>query len=159
MPTITLPPDQPLVMAFDPGKANGWAMTCLPDLSWFEAGQGTIEEITDVFTAVIMSIGVISRMNSFMLIESFTVAGKPIGSSRTITVASESIGVLQHLARQYGITIVKRMPNDRTIVTIGHLRGRKWYPRGMDHAIQATRHLVSWLLTTHRIRLSIPDDV
>lgn len=157
MAPLVLPPNKPLAMSYDPGKANGWAMTTLPDLDWFAAGEGTIEEVTDVFNAMIIPVDVLNRNRSFMLIEMFTVAGKPVGSSRTITVASESIGVFQHLARLNGLTIVRRQPNDRTIVTIGHLRGRKWYPRGKDHAIQATRHLVSWLLTTQRIRLTIPD--
>lgn len=154
---IVLPPDQPLVMAYDPGKANGWAMTGLPDRQWFQAGEGPIEEVIEITEAVLWSLTEASRKRTIMLIEKFTVAGKPVGSSRTITVASESIGTLKHIGTRYGLTIILRLPNERTLITTGHLRGLGWHPRGKDHAIQAARHLVSYLLTNGFLRVAVGD--
>lgn len=153
MTKLVIPPDRPLVMCYDPGKANGWAMTDFPDRDWFQAGEGPIEEVADITETVIHGISVSSRLKTIMLIEAFTVAGRPVGSSRTITVASEAIGTLRHIAHKHGLKVVMRQPNDRTIVTVGHLRGLDWYPRGKDHATQATRHLVSWLLTNGHVRV------
>lgn len=155
--TITLPPDRPLVMAYDPGKGNGYAMTDVPDRSWYLVGEGPIDDVIEITEAMLWGISERSRRSTVMLIETFTVGSKPVGSSKTITVASESIGVLQHIGHRYGVRVVRRQPNNRILITRGHLRGLGWYPVGQDHAFQAARHLVSYLLSEGILRVAIGD--
>ena len=157
MTTFKMPPDLPLALCYDPGLANGWAMTSLPKREWFQAGEGPIEEVADLTEGVLYALSHASRSKTVMIIEAFTVASRPLGPSRTVTVTSESIGILKRIASKFGIKVSMRQPNERTIITAGHLRGLGWHPRGKDHATQAARHLVSWLLTEGYTRVEIPD--
>lgn len=155
--TIALPPstDHPLLMAFDPGKTVGWSMTDLPDRSWFGSGQTDITGVADIVNTVLQCLTQKARTASVMIIEQFNVAARPVGSSRTVVITAESIGVLRYLAERYGASVELKLPVTRTIVTPQHLKGLGWYRPGNDHANQATRHLVAWLLTHgyHTIRL------
>lgn len=144
-----------LVMAFDPGKSVGYSMTDLPARSWFVAGEADINTVAELTTGVLMSLDEPARRESHMIIERFNVAAQPIGSSRTVVVTAEAIGVMRYLAYQYDVPAELKLPVVRNIITKQHLRGLGWYTTGKRNANQATQHLVAWLLDRGYVSVSL----
>jgi hypothetical protein len=131
------------VLWLDPGKSTGWALLARSDSRWcFCAGQvGDVHALDPL-----MARCVIDHRELWVGWESYVVA--PGGGMRgTAHWALTAIGVLQEMAAsRHGAKVLPAAPAwARIAASPDVLRALGWYPRGMEHAQQAARHLVMWL--------------
>lgn len=141
----SIPTDQSLLIAFDPGPHTGWVITNL-DHSFFLFGE------TDTPSMVPHSLhGLLERMTAFhrsattIIIESFTLTSKP-KDPKYATITLHQIGALKHVASRFGIDPVMHLANVRKMTPTKTLQRAGLWPTGLGHAQSAARHLGAYLI-------------
>lgn len=138
-----------LVVWLDPGLTTGWAELGLG--TKFRCGQGSqmeVGETLDAAAALFMGDMAIGY-------EQYIVTP---GGGRTGTAGPplKVIGMIEWIGYLNGCQMLKPVTSAmRTVTTPDMLKRLGWYRPGMDHAMQAARHLLAWLL---REKLLLPEQ-
>lgn len=127
------------IIAVDPGGTTGWAEWEAGKLTAF--GQGEDWQATTTF--------LLSREPDILVVESFHITTETAKKARSYD-ALYMIGALGYEASLRGIRMAMQAPSMRMFATPKKLEAMGWKPRG-DHAIQATRHLLTFLFDDHII--------
>lgn len=138
-----------IVTWLDPGLTTGWATLALGRK--FESGQGTLTETgeyLDTAAAVFMSDMAIGW-------EQYIVTP---GGGRTGTAEPplKVIGMAEWICYLNGCQRLKPVPSAMRLSSSADMLKRLgWYTPGQDHANQAARHLLAWLM---REKLLTPEQ-
>jgi hypothetical protein len=136
--TVELP--QALIW-LDPGETTGYAILT-PDHQ-FACGQSQGLYATGVWLD-----GTLRRYRAGAHIgwEAYRVLGARSAES---TVGLRVMGVAQWLAMEYGSRILPEVSSEmRTPASPATLKRLGWYEKGMPHAMDASRHLLAYLMRT-----------
>lgn len=124
-------------MWLDPGKVTGYSRLLFGGREpWFNAWEVGPQEMGNLIADQT------ARHGREMILgwEAY------LGSGGTPRHALEVIGVARYFATKHNCVIVERPASSRLICRDEHLRELGWHRPGKEHANQATRHLVAWLL-------------
>lgn len=117
----------------------------------FRCGQGSMTEVgEDLDAAAALFVGDMAIGYEQYIVTS--------GGGRTGTAGPplKVIGMIEWIGYLNGCQMLKSVPSAmRTVVTVDMLKRLGWYKPGMDHAMQATRHLVAWMI---REKLLSPEQ-
>lgn len=141
------------VIWLDPGLHTGWA--ALTDGAEFHSGEGILPEIGELLTAH----GIWHREDMAIGWEQYIVApgGGRAGSPGP---PIEVIGMARWLGFYHHCQMLKPVPSAmRTVVKPEHLKKLGWYRPGKDHANQAARHLLAWMLREKLVPQDMKDTV
>lgn len=138
-----------LVTWLDPGLNTGWATLAL----WnkFESGQGSMTETGEYLDTAATVFG----GDMWIGYEQYIVTP---GGGRTGNAAPplKVIGMVEWICYLNGCHLLKPVPSAmRTVASVDMLKKLGWYRPGMDHANQAARHLLAWLM---REKLLTPEQ-
>lgn len=124
----------------DPGLTTGWATLLHGEV--FDSGQGILPEIGELLE----DYGAIYRDRLALGWEQYIVTS---GGAKGGTAGPplETIGMARWLRYKYEMQILKPVPSAmRTMVTAQMLKRLGWWCPGLDHANDAARHMLAWLL-------------
>jgi hypothetical protein len=136
-------------LAIDPGGTTGIAQ--------YERREGTPVGAVETFDAWSEGnpFAAIDRARlevmeglDVMIVERFTITGATARKTRGgSNQAIEIIGTLRWLAHNAGVPFVEQQPAEaKGFCTDSKLKLIGWYTPGVDHARDATRHLLLWLV-------------
>jgi hypothetical protein len=132
------------VLAIDPGPHVGLAI-------WTDDPSFQAHEVTPAFVydgngeAWVMA-------SDEVVVEDFYISG---ARGREANETIEMIGMLRHTARRHGKKFTTQKPGDAKFATNTKLKHLGWYEvGGSDHARSASRHLLTYLVTTGRLAAS-----
>jgi hypothetical protein len=141
------------VIAFDPGKATGWAR--IQD-GVFASGQGPLWDVMFWFDAI-LEFG--RRPTVFC--EDFIITTATAKKSRQ-TEPLDGIGTIKFLAGKYGLELTMQPPaKAKSFATDDKLKRLDWYtPTKGGHANDAARHLMVGLVGQKLInpRQLLPEE-
>lgn len=138
--------DPQYVMWIDPGLASGWAAYDYAAQS-FVCGEEELTGMGERIRAVATAIPV----------EQLAVGCEDylsLGGPGTPRYSHQVIGMVTRMAYEYGFTMLPLVPSSmRKLASIGKLKKLGWYkPTPGGHAIDASRHLLAYMLRNHRQR-------
>lgn len=146
-----------MIVAVDPGKMTG--------LAWWEEGQwvpGFAEQ--PLYEAVErIHRGLHIGQVQVVVCEDFIISGRTVKTNQGKLWSLRGIGALEYLCRISNASFVlQRAVDAKTFATDEMLRTVGWYVPGMNHARDATRHLLLYGVNARiipRSRLRVPLHV
>lgn len=134
------------ILSFDPGKTTGWALFT-GGVVW-DAGQDQPQEFLE-------------RMDDWTMRSTYGDA-QVVGERYIITPETlrksrqhwslEIIGAARYLCTRSGIPFTLQSPSEaKAFATNDKLRQLGWYVRGMQHANDALRHLLVFLVNNKQV--------
>lgn len=141
----------PHVLWLDPGRTTGWATIHCDETEYScDAGETDFQGIGSLIDDFCRHYGDTALVGY----ESY------LGRGGTPKYAHEVIGVARYLANRSGTRIAEAPAANRVIVTLPMIQALGCYSRGEQHANDAGRHLVAWLLREgHWTRFPALHDV
>lgn len=139
-----------MVCWLDPGLNTGWAMLGLYGTK-FRCGQGSLTEVGEELSAA----GDLFMHEMAIGYEQYIVTP---GGGRTGTAGPplKVIGMIEWIGYLNGCQMLKPVPSAmRTVATVDMLKRLGWYRPNQDHAMQAARHLLAWMI---REKLLSPEQ-
>lgn len=130
-----------MVTWLDPGLTTGWATLCNNGRT-FESGQAQMVDVGGYLE------GSASLYMGDMAIgwEQYIVTPGG-GRGGTAGPPLEVIGMAKWIGYWHSCQMLKPVPSAmRTVATADMLKRLGWYRPGRDHAMQAARHLLAWLI-------------
>lgn len=125
----------------DPGQTTGAAWYDM-ELSVFGSGQYDLDDLRRKLTALRGIFG--DRMALGWELYISTSGGARTG---TPTPSNKAIGMMQSLADEQGIVLLKPQPSSaRNLGSVTFLRRLGWYKPGKGHANDAAQHLLAHLI-------------
>lgn len=140
------------VWAFDPGKVTGWAHLSVIDdeLSLFRSGQSDHFEIGDMFQNNDVFNRAVDRPDVEPVFVCETFLQSPTNTQAPWSL--ETIGLIRYWANYYKIPLKMQMPSEaKTLVKDSVLKKADLWTPGMDHARDATRHALYYLIKNKRL--------
>jgi hypothetical protein len=126
-------------MWLDPGLTTGWALLAA---GMFSSGQEDFAHMGMLLEALAEQHGEKLAIGWEQYI--VTPGG---GVTGTANPPIETIGMAKWIAQWHECQVLKEVPSSFRIVAQPHmLKKLGWYKPGQDHANQATRHLMAWML-------------
>ena len=136
---------EPVIEWLDPGKTTGAAFLDM-ETGWFSAGQYDSDELSRHLFAMSTTYGSRLRLGY----EQYLAAGGP--HKGTSKHSQGAIGVIEDQVECHGITLLKSVPSSsRIVASPAFLRRMDWYTPGKQHANDAARHLLAFLLRQHPV--------
>lgn len=132
---------RPYVLAVDPGKTSGWAY-------WYDGAIIATgeDEFIDLLTRTDMWIEAIARGQGVIVCERYIINKGTLEKSRQYW-SLEIIGALRYLCLKHDVEFVLQSPSDAKAFSDNEkLRRMDWYVRGKQHANDALRHLLLYLV-------------
>lgn len=117
----------------------------------FKCGQGSLTEVGETLDAA----GELFLDGMAIGYEQYIVTP---GGGRTGTAGPplKVIGMIEWIGYLYGCQMLKPVPSAmRTVATVDMLKRLGWYRPNQDHAMQAARHLLAWMI---REKLLLPEQ-
>ena len=118
---------------------------------WWKAYQEPWEKAIDLIDEWLMHTD--SDVHTTIVVERYAITMQTLKKSRQYE-ALYCIGGLLVFARKYGCDIVLQSPGEaKALVTDERIKTLGWYDavKGKEHARDALRHLVRWLVQTKRM--------
>lgn len=126
-----------MILAVDPGKTTGWAT--------YEAGEYQYGQASPFVFLSDVDSWALDTLDVFV-VERYTITPQTLKMSRQPD-ALKIIGVLEWWAVSRDILFVEQTPAEaKSFVTNERLRKLGLYPSGLDHAADAMRHLILYLV-------------
>jgi hypothetical protein len=134
------------VLAIDPGLTTGLAWAKFDRAHFYDTLPEVTTEMPREFDATCGKIETTIRkvLPDLIVLEKFTItAATAKKSTAGSSVAIELIGVVKYIVNQYGIKLEIQSPVDAmNFISDEKLRRLGLYKPGLDHARDATRHLL-----------------
>lgn len=130
------------IMTVDPGKMTGWAMYTT-EVDSFSSGQAPWFEHLQWFEDVYRAFDVV-------VCESFVITAATIKKSRQ-NWSLEAIGTMKYLLAKQGRELVLQSPGEaKGFATPEKLKKVGWWLPGKDHAQDAARHMLTYVVRNSR---------
>ena len=147
----SIPLDQPLYIAFDPGPHTGWVVAT-QNLEFFLCGESTLPNmVPHSLHGLLERMTALHRTYTKIIIESFTLTSRP-KDPKQATITLKQIGALAHVASRFAIEPHFQLPNTRKMTPTDALRRAGIWPRALTHAQSAARHLGAYLITQGQLK-------
>jgi hypothetical protein len=141
----SIPLDQSLYIAIDPGPHTGWVVAT-QNLEFFLYGENTIHSmVPHSLNGLLERMAAFHRSQTKIIIESFTLTSRP-KDPKQASITLKQIGAFNHVATRFSIKPVYQIANMRKMTPTKALQRHGLWPVGLDHAQSAARHLGAYLI-------------
>lgn len=124
-----------MILAIDPGTMTGVAATNM--FGQFEAWQAPPEEVGSYMLKHFVHGAVDAIVMERFLITSSTVKKSRAGMYDALYL----IGLSHHLCKMYDVPFIGQTPAEGKRITREQLEAERMWPKGLEHAQDASRHL------------------